>query len=276
MNVCASTLSRADLDAVAALEQRVLATDGGHLKLDWGTLRSRSGDRPQDVLAHQEGRLVGFLGTYVFGSGPVELSGMVDPAVRRRGASARLLEVALGLFDGPALLVVPRTSAGGRALALGRGGTVHHSEHSLELSGRPAPGPVEPALLVRPAAEPDVPVVAALLAAGFGGPAGPLAPQVRRSLDRTLVATLDGTPVGSVRVEREGAAGGVYGLVVDPRVQGRGVGRDLLRRVCHLLLDGGATSVSLQVSVDNDRALGLYTSLGFTEVSTEDYYALPR
>jgi ribosomal protein S18 acetylase RimI-like enzyme len=27
--------------------------------------------------------------------------------------------------------------------------------------------------------------------------------------------------------------------------------------------------------VENDTALGLYTSLGFTRVTTEDYYALP-
>jgi ribosomal protein S18 acetylase RimI-like enzyme len=29
------------------------------------------------------------------------------------------------------------------------------------------------------------------------------------------------------------------------------------------------------VAVDNDRALGLYTSIGFTPVTTEDYFALP-
>jgi ribosomal protein S18 acetylase RimI-like enzyme len=29
------------------------------------------------------------------------------------------------------------------------------------------------------------------------------------------------------------------------------------------------------VDVDNDHALGLYTSVGFTPVITEDYYALP-
>ena len=168
--------------------------------------------------------MVGFVGAYVFGGGPVELSGMVDPLVRRCGTGARLLDAALVLCDGPALLVVPRTSAGGRALALTRGGTVHHSEHSLELRGRPVPGQVDPALQVRPAGEPDVPLVA--------------------------------------------------GLVVDPRVQGRGLGRDLLRRVCEQLVDGGAASVALQVSVDNDRALGLYTSLGFAKVSTEDYYAV--
>jgi len=37
----------------------------------------------------------------------------------------------------------------------------------------------------------------------------------------------------------------------------------------------GATTVHLEVATDNDRALNLYTSLGFQPVITEDYYALP-
>jgi len=34
-------------------------------------------------------------------------------------------------------------------------------------------------------------------------------------------------------------------------------------------------TVHLEVATDNDRALNLYTSLGFQPVITEDYYALP-
>jgi len=35
-----------------------------------------------------------------------------------------------------------------------------------------------------------------------------------------------------------------------------------------------ARRIGLEVAVENDHALGLYTSVGFTSVSTEDYYAL--
>jgi len=38
-------LSAADLAAVVELERRVVAADSGRLKLEWGTLRSRSGDQ---------------------------------------------------------------------------------------------------------------------------------------------------------------------------------------------------------------------------------------
>jgi ribosomal protein S18 acetylase RimI-like enzyme len=81
--------------------------------------------------------------------------------------------------------------------------------------------------------------------------------------------------VGTLRVSRDQDTAGVYGFVVHPDHQGHGIGRDVLRRVCRQALADGATRVRLEVEVTNDRALGLYTSLGFALVTTEDYYALP-
>ena len=78
-----------------------------------------------------------------------------------------------------------------------------------------------------------------------------------------------------MRLTRDLHGGGIYGFAIDPAWQGRGIGSDVLRRICRLLMDEGARQVGLEVAVDNDRALGLYTSTGFTEVTTEDYYALP-
>jgi ribosomal protein S18 acetylase RimI-like enzyme len=49
----------------------------------------------------------------------------------------------------------------------------------------------------------------------------------------------------------------------------------VLHRMCRIALADGATAVDLEVATDNDRALNLYTSLGFRPVITEDYYALP-
>jgi ribosomal protein S18 acetylase RimI-like enzyme len=62
---------------------------------------------------------------------------------------------------------------------------------------------------------------------------------------------------------------------VDPAWQGRGIGRDVLRQVCRELRDEGVQRIGLEVAVENDHALGLYGSLGFTQITTEDYYELP-
>jgi ribosomal protein S18 acetylase RimI-like enzyme len=44
---------------------------------------------------------------------------------------------------------------------------------------------------------------------------------------------------------------------------------------CEQLRADGTRRISLDVNVANDRALGIYTSIGFTPVTTEDHFALP-
>jgi len=90
-----------------------------------------------------------------------------------------------------------------------------------------------------------------------------------------LVVELDGSVVGTLSLTREGGDAGIYGFVIDPSWQGRGLGRDALRRACEQLRADGARRIGLEVAVDNDRALALYTSIGFMPVTTEDYFALP-
>jgi ribosomal protein S18 acetylase RimI-like enzyme len=268
-------LSPSQLEAVAALEQRVVAADGGRLKLEHATLRGRTGEDVEDLLWEQDGRLLGFLGRYAFGGAVVELAGMVDPSARRRGIGTALLDAAVGLGrergETRALLVA---TPAGRPFAEARGLHVEHSEHALVLDGEPSEGPDDPALALRAAVPEDGAEVRRLLQAAFGWtPPGDddLVPTAR---DRTLVVERDGRVVATLRLSLDDGRGGVYGFAVDPALQGRGIGRDVLRRACRDLRARGASTVGLEVAVENERALGLYTSVGFRRVSTEDYWAV--
>ncbi len=257
----------------------MVEADGGRLKLEWATLRGRSGDRVEDLLWWEGDRLAGFLGFYAYGS-TLELAGMVAPDARRRGIATALLDAAVPLYRErdarPVLLIVPRSSTAGQRLAVRRGGVLDHSEHGLVLSGAPTDGPRDPALRLRAASKADLPLVSRLLQAGFGGPApDDLADRLDSPRARMLVIELDGLAVGTLTVTRDGVDGGVYGFVVDPRWQGRGIGRDALRRACEQLRSDGASRVRLEVAVENDRALAIYTGAGFEPVITEDYFALP-
>lgn len=266
------------MEALKDLEIRTVAADGGRLKLEWGELTARTGEQVEDLLWWEGDALIGFLGLYAFGPPIVELAGMVDPAVRRRGIATELLDAALPLCRQrgyrQALLVTPRDSAAGRGFALRHGAVLEHSEHALVLVHEPVSGPAYPDLVVRAATVPDVPIVSTLLTAGFGHAPGDVAARLSSATEQTLLVELAGVPVGTLRVTREGDVGGVYGFVVDPASQGRGIGRDVLRRACRQLREEGMRQIGLEVAVENDRALGLYTSLGFTKVTTEDYYAL--
>lgn len=273
----AAGLSSEALLAIADLERRVVEADGGRLKLEWGTLRRRSGDSVEDLLWWEGDRLAGFLGFYGYGSS-LELAGMVAPDARRRGIATALLDAAMPLCRerGPrqVLLIVPRSSVGGQRLAVRRGGVLDHSEHALTLSGAPTGGPRDPALSLRPASAADVPFLSRLFEAGFGGPApDDLLGRLDAPDERTIVIELSGSAVGTLRVTREGDDAGVYGFVVDPPWQGRGIGRDALRRTCEELRAGGVRRIRLEVAVENDRALALYTGVGFEPVATEDYFS---
>jgi ribosomal protein S18 acetylase RimI-like enzyme len=232
----------------------------------------------EDLLWWEVGHLVGFLGLYSFGPS-TEMAGMVAPTARRRGIATALLTAGLDLSRDlqrrQVLLVVPRSSVGGKELAGRHRGALDHSEHALVLSADPQDGPSDPRITLRRAHPADAPVLARLLEVGFGHPPSGPAETLGSEAERALVIELDGEPVGTVRITRTGDEAGVYGFVVDPEHQGHGIGRDVLRRVCRQLRAEGARRVGLEVEVDNDRALGLYTSIGFNPVTTEDYYALP-
>ena len=204
---------------------------------------------------------------------------MVDPCARRRGIATALLDAALPLCRDQeyrhALLVTPRGSAAGRGLALSRGAVLEHSEHALALLGAPADGPTDPRIVVRTATPEDRHDLSRLLTTAFGGAPSDVLDRLETDSARTLMLELEGSVVGTVRVTRHQDVGGVYGFAVDPACRGRGIGRDALRRVCRQLRDQGVRRVGLEVAVENDSALSLYTSRGFTEVTTEDYYALP-
>ncbi len=266
------------LDAIAALERRVIEVEGGRLKLEWGRLRGRSGDRVEDLLWWEGDRLVGFLGIYGFETLP-ELAGMVDPDARRRGIGTALLDAAISLCrDRRALrplLIVPRASPAGGRLALRRGGVLDHSEHALVLSGDPITGPAGPVGLRR-ATMADIPLISRLVELGFGGPApDDLASRLDSTYERTVIVELDGSAVGTLRFRHDAEGARIYAFVIDPAWRGRGIGRAALGRACEQLRAEGTSWIGLEVDAENDRALTLYTSVGFTPIATEDYFALP-
>lgn len=275
MLTAAARLDDRALSAVADLEQRVVAADGGRLKLEWDELRGRDGTAVRDLVWWAQERALGFCGIYLFGGG-VELAGMVDPEHRRMGIGSALLAEARRVVAAQdrddVLLVTPRTTPAGPAFARAHGARLDHSEHHLVLDAAPAPGAERADLLVRDARSDDLPAVRRIRREAFGERQVEELPLLAG--ERQVVFERAGAVVGCLRVSG-GQAAGIYGFAVDPALQGQGIGRSALSRTCAGLFAGGARQVTLEVAVDNDRALGLYTSLGFAPRATEDYFALP-
>ncbi len=82
----------------------------------------------------------------------------------------------------------------------------------------------------------------------------------------------DGELVGYAGIAVTGPEAEVHTLAVDPAHQGRGIGRTLLRE---LLAQAPGATVFLEVRTDNEPAIALYRSEGFTVVGTRRAYYRP-
>lgn len=78
-----------------------------------------------------------------------------------------------------------------------------------------------------------------------------------------LMAWEGSTPAGFCWCKRVGGEGEIYVLAVAPSAQGSGLGRALVLQGLALMEQGGDHVAFLYVDADNQRALGLYRSLGF-------------
>ncbi len=79
---------------------------------------------------------------------------------------------------------------------------------------------------------------------------------------------------GATLASRRPAGALILDVMVDPRRQGQGLGRAVLRAALRGLTAAGERSIHLNVTEGNERALGLYTSLGFSRSigPSEDWY----
>ncbi|MNW11442.1 ribosomal-protein-alanine N-acetyltransferase [compost metagenome] len=74
-----------------------------------------------------------------------------------------------------------------------------------------------------------------------------------------------------------GESGFIYGFCVLPEYRGKGYGRQILSQTITALKEKDqAVEIKLEVSVENEKALGLYESCGFATRNANDYYVLLR
>lgn len=99
----------------------------------------------------------------------------------------------------------------------------------------------------------------------------------RRSPDQQLLVAKDqnGKIAGFIMTDTDSFAGDslyVAQIAVDPDFQGHGIGRKLMQKAEQLALKKGFNAVALHVRKDNDKAIGLYKSLGYKKVGSDWWY----
>lgn len=283
--VTRNALSPSDLAAIRALETRCNQTDGLNLKLNWDVMHARTPEVISDFFAYAGDELVGYVA--LDGDGEeLELTGMVNPQHRRRGIARALVAAAREECRRRGterlLLVCERASGSGRAFVAALGAQFSFAEYHMELDTTTGQPSRARELQLRRAERSDIPLVAEMQSRCWGNvgpvPEGQVQQMARRFDEpgsRYYRAYVHGDVVGQLGVLFEECQVYIRGVGILPEQRRRGYGRQMLAAIVALLTAEGQTHFSLDVAIENERALDLYRSCGFRETNVYEYYDLP-
>jgi len=276
-------LSATEHKAVRALLDRSNAHDGTALLAALLPSGPTADGTRHYLLAHLAGEIVGAL--TLAGYREVEGCGIVLPECRRLGLGRRLVVAASAEVARHDLthwlLTCDEAAPVGAAFAAAVGGMRAFAEYRMTLAAPPAPvgnGPTA-TLAIRRATVADAPAIAAIMAGAFGDPLDAVADwldaDLARDERRWFLASLDGVPVGNLRVIAEDDGDYITAFGVHPAHQRRGHGRALLASILALLHAEERHPVYIEVETENHTALGLYRACGFVEQQTYSYWRVP-
>jgi ribosomal protein S18 acetylase RimI-like enzyme len=270
-------LKEEQLVEIKALQEFCEKEEGFQLKLNFKMLENRTENRKEDFFHYEDGKLVGFLGSYCFGN-KVELCGMVHPDYRRKGIFSRLLEMGLEEArkrDTRAILLnAPTESQSAKEFLKTIPCTFSIAEYQMkwqktELSE-------DPAVTLRPSfsnEDLEAEIQLEVLCFGFNEKEARAFNQTLREnkTDQNLIIEAEGKTAGKMRVSDSNSEAWIYGFAVFPELQGKGIGRKALTKVVKME-DQKGLPIFLEVEAKNAHALRLYESCGFRSFHSQDYY----
>jgi len=280
------TLADAELAEIQQLARICQEYEPLELRIDWGLLALRSGDKANEQLYYRDDMLIGLLSLDGLGSDEAEGTGMVHPNYRRQGVFRALVVAARAECQQnkteSLLLLFDHRSTAAIAFAAAIGARHEFSEHNMRLDDTNNLPQIEQRLDFRKATQDDASAVAAILAQGYDAGVDADAEQLRQSVAHNMqssvyqyyIAALDQEPIGTLNVQNLGGDAYIYGFVVRPDQRGRGYGKELLARVIADIVADSPQPIFLEVETENDLAFGLYRSFGFEVTTTYDYYRL--
>lgn len=256
--------------------------DGLRMRIGLEMLRDRPGDEANDFLYYVDGQLVGYLEVESYGRKEKELTGMVHPDFRCQGIFTTLFTVAKeGLHQRGVqklIVVCEHKSESGRAFLATTGAELAYAEHEMWLGTFHERGRRSEGLSMRRAYAGDIDTIVSFLATDSGNFEG-VKEWVTELMGKPdafwfFLATLNGQPLGTVRLDFMEEVIGIYAFEVRLGYRGLGYGREMLEQLIHIARAESNKPIMLDVETDNTNAAGLYLSCGFEVKTTYDYYEL--
>ena len=273
-------LSETDHERVEHLVALCNAHEGLNVRVTTDVPSGGAAYAPRQFVARRDGQIVGFAS--LDGDTDCEASGLVHPEHRRVGVGRRLVEaVAQAWKDGGGqtlLLVSEDASESGKAFLARIGAEYRFAEHLMELDVEAARHQMTGVgtLELRRADVTDASTIAQLASTSHGDDVVLARERVERHMRELgftyYIGSVQGEPIGSLRVERIDGIDYIYAFAVLPQARGRGYGRQILEGVIREILASEQPRLRIEVQTDNRNALGLYQSVGFKEIVTYRYY----
>ncbi|KYP81373.1 hypothetical protein AYW79_01595 [Ferroacidibacillus organovorans] len=266
--------------SVRDLAKRCQEHDGLTLKLNETFLRTRPAYEVNDLLYYAGDRLVGYLGLHQFQMHEVELTGMVDPAYRRRGIFSALVAEARQEIDdrGASVLIFisPQESNSGKCCLQSLGASYSFSEYHMLWDGRTRKATASNVTLRAAEREEDLHRVALMTAECFEMEEEDVHSSITEArlpgMKRYLIE-MGEEAIGTIAVnEIDQREAFLFGFCVLEAFRGKGWGRAALTAMIGMLSERGFSSIALEVAAENRHALSLYEGCGFSILRANDYF----
>lgn len=278
----AKGFSNRELQDIQELEKACCNHEKLNMKLNWDMLENRPTSEANDILYYEKDRLIGFLGLYDIDrkSLNIEMTGMVHPEFRQRGIFKELFRLAkqecMNRKAGRILLIAEKSSTEGICFVKSTGAKYAYSEYRMKFEGTAIPEIPSLGITLQKAELKDSSELRHMDQMGFGLKEDEPANNASfEAVHSSYLAELDGKCIGKIGVLMDGKDGYIFGFVIKPEYRRKGYGKVVLSLAMQKLLrEQGIDSIILEVAVENERALLLYISCGFAEITVYDYYEI--
>ena len=235
---------------------------------------------PASILCYKQGTLVGFIGAYFFYEDAVEISVLVNPSYRRHGVAKQLIQGIVPLIQSQDYhkLIFSSPSQLNNTWLLAKGFSYLHSEYYMEREDLNPLLEFKQTLTFRNALSDDIPLLSSIDEACFPTKQSDATDRFQHLIDgreyQIILAYQNNIPVGKAHLRWQADGDTLSDIAILPERQGKGLGSSLIAYCINLALSEGKPHLNLDVETHNERALKLYTRLGFVTKNACDYWSI--
>lgn len=235
---------------------------------------------PTIALYYEKEQLLGFLSVYFFYDDAVEIAVLIHPEARRKGIAKQLLRHILPLIQEhnyTKVIFSSPTHLNDRWLSA-QGFSYRHSEYYMERHNLTPLLDPKKQLTFRTATKQDIPQLCSLDEACFHKTREELEPRFQHILSdrdyQIILAFKQNQLIGKAHLRWQKHGATFSDIAVFPEKQGHGLGTALITHCINYALSEGKPNLNLDVETHNQKALNLYTRLGFLTQNACDYWII--